>query len=124
MVDDDDRKEWKLYDCGPRSVKCPLICFPPASGTADVYFKQMLSLSSAGIRIISVRNLFPMVFYLSWKYLLNKLPLVYNNLLQCDCEARNFPYVNHTVICSWNQPVLSNEGKVLAQSNNRGFNGV
>ncbi|KAH3838265.1 hypothetical protein DPMN_111673 [Dreissena polymorpha] len=54
VVDDDDKKEWTIYDCGPRCVKCPLICLPPASGTADVFFKQMLSLSAAGIRIISV----------------------------------------------------------------------
>lgn len=46
-----------MYDAGPRSVKCPLICFPPASGTADVFFRQMLALSAVGYRVIAVSNL-------------------------------------------------------------------
>lgn len=54
VVDDDDRKEWVLYDTGPREVRCPLICLPPASGTADVFFRQLLSLSTAGYRVIAV----------------------------------------------------------------------
>lgn len=54
IVDDDESKEWKLYDAGPKQVKCPLICFPPASGTADVFFKQLLALSAVGYRVISV----------------------------------------------------------------------
>ncbi|XP_077988970.1 maspardin-like isoform X2 [Glandiceps talaboti] len=43
-----------MYDAGPRNVKCPLICFPPVSGTADVYYQQMLSLSAQGYRVISM----------------------------------------------------------------------
>ncbi|KAK3601460.1 hypothetical protein CHS0354_033594 [Potamilus streckersoni] len=54
IVDDDDKKEWKLYDAGPRNVRCPIVCLPPASGTADVFFKQILALSSKGYRVISV----------------------------------------------------------------------
>lgn len=47
-----------MYDAGPRSVKCPLICFPPASGTADVFFRQILALTAVGYRVISVSNFF------------------------------------------------------------------
>lgn len=54
VVDDDDKKEWTIYDIGPRHIKCPLICFPPASGKAEVFFKQLLSLSTAGFRVIAV----------------------------------------------------------------------
>ena len=54
VVDDDATKEWKVYDAGPRSVKCPLICFPPASGTADVFFRQILALSAVGYRVMAV----------------------------------------------------------------------
>ncbi|CAC5395343.1 SPG21 [Mytilus coruscus] len=54
FVDEDESKEWKVYDAGPRSVKCPLICFPPASGTADVFFRQILALTAVGYRVISV----------------------------------------------------------------------
>jgi len=54
VVDSSDEKEWLIYDAGPRSVRCPLICLPPASGTADVFFKQILTLSSLGYRVISV----------------------------------------------------------------------
>lgn len=57
IVDDDNSKEWTLYDAGPKSIKCPLICFPPASGGADVYFRQILGLSAAGFRVIGVGNL-------------------------------------------------------------------
>lgn len=58
IVDDDESKEWKLYDAGPKQVKCPLVCFPPASGTADVFYKQVLALSAVGFRVISVRVTF------------------------------------------------------------------
>lgn len=58
VVDEDESKEWKVYDAGPRSVKCPLICFPPASGTADVFFRQILALTAVGYRVISVSKFF------------------------------------------------------------------
>lgn len=45
-----------MYDCGPKKVKYPLICLPPVSGTADVFFRQALSLSAKGIRVISVES--------------------------------------------------------------------
>ncbi|KAJ8304852.1 hypothetical protein KUTeg_018435 [Tegillarca granosa] len=54
VVDDDESKEWTLYDAGPKTIKCPLICFPPASGTADVFFRQLLALSGVGYRVIAV----------------------------------------------------------------------
>jgi maspardin len=54
IVDDDNSKEWTVYEAGPKSVKSPLICFPPASGTADVYFRQILGLSALGYRVIAV----------------------------------------------------------------------
>ncbi|GJQ80235.1 hypothetical protein Trydic_g23809 [Trypoxylus dichotomus] len=53
VVDNDNTKVWKIYDCGPKNIKYPLICLPPVSGTADVYFKQSLALSAKGIRVIS-----------------------------------------------------------------------
>lgn len=53
-VGKETHKEWQLYDVGPRSIKCPLLFLPPLSGSADVYFKQMLSLSARGLRVISV----------------------------------------------------------------------
>lgn len=53
-VDDDSEKVWTLYDTGPKSVRCPLMCMPPASGKADIFFKQMLALSASGYRVIGV----------------------------------------------------------------------
>ena len=41
---------WRLYDVGPRSVACPIVFLPPLSGTADVFFRQLLSLSSRGLQ--------------------------------------------------------------------------
>ncbi|XP_042376247.1 maspardin-like [Zingiber officinale] len=46
-------KQWKYYDFGPKSVP-PLICIPGIAGTADVYYKQILSVSKKGYRVISV----------------------------------------------------------------------
>ncbi|CAN4127546.1 unnamed protein product [Withania somnifera] len=46
-------KQWRYYDFGPKVVP-PLICLPGIAGTADVYYKQIMSLSMKGYRIISV----------------------------------------------------------------------
>ncbi|PON53779.1 Maspardin [Parasponia andersonii] len=46
-------KQWRYYDFGPKVVP-PLICLPGTAGTADVYYKQIMSLSMKGYRIISV----------------------------------------------------------------------
>ncbi|KAK7832772.1 hypothetical protein U0070_026968, partial [Myodes glareolus] len=54
IVDDDDSKIWSLYDAGPRSIRCPLIFLPPVSGTADVFFQQVLALTGWGYRSKSV----------------------------------------------------------------------
>ncbi|URD77801.1 alpha/beta hydrolase fold [Musa troglodytarum] len=37
-------KQWRYYDFGPKAVP-PLICIPGIAGTADVYYKQIKSLS-------------------------------------------------------------------------------
>lgn len=49
-------KYWQLYDCGPRDQTCPVVCLPPVSGTADVYFLQCLALSAKGYRVIAVES--------------------------------------------------------------------
>lgn len=51
---DQSNQPWVVYDAGPRNVRSPIICLPPVCGMADVFFRQMASLSVAGIRIISV----------------------------------------------------------------------
>ncbi|CAN8246394.1 unnamed protein product [Cochlearia groenlandica] len=45
--------QWRYYDFGPKTVP-PLICIPGIAGTADVYYKQIMSLSIKGYRVISV----------------------------------------------------------------------
>ncbi|KAG8095446.1 hypothetical protein GUJ93_ZPchr0012g22022 [Zizania palustris] len=37
-------KLWRYYDFGPKAVP-PLVCIPGIAGTADVYYKQIMSLS-------------------------------------------------------------------------------
>lgn len=54
IVVDNPDQAWVLYDSGPREVKCPLIFLPPVCGTADCFFKQILTLSSQGYRVITV----------------------------------------------------------------------
>ncbi|KAK7793637.1 hypothetical protein R5R35_004865 [Gryllus longicercus] len=56
IVDNNTSKVWKIYDSGPKSVKTPLICLPPVSGTADVFYKQVLSLHAKGIRVIAAEH--------------------------------------------------------------------
>ncbi|KAJ0048694.1 hypothetical protein Pint_16014 [Pistacia integerrima] len=47
-------KQWRYYDFGPKVVP-PLICLPGTAGTAEVYYKQIMSLSmKVGYRVISV----------------------------------------------------------------------
>ncbi|RWS31130.1 Maspardin-like protein [Leptotrombidium deliense] len=55
VVDEDSSKVWTLYDSGPRSVHSPLLCFPPVSGTADVFFLQLMSLTAKGCRVIALQ---------------------------------------------------------------------
>ncbi|XP_066916656.1 maspardin-like [Clytia hemisphaerica] len=52
--DEEEDKVWVVYDAGPKTVRCPVIFLPPASGTADVFFKQLLALSSSGYRVMSI----------------------------------------------------------------------
>ncbi|XP_062205875.1 uncharacterized protein LOC133907799 isoform X2 [Phragmites australis] len=46
-------KLWRYYDFGPKVVP-PLVCIPGIAGTADVYYKQIMSLSMKGYRVISI----------------------------------------------------------------------
>lgn len=55
-VDSRKNQVWNVYDSGPKTVKSPLVCLPPACGTADVYFKQVLGLSAKGFRVISAEH--------------------------------------------------------------------
>ncbi|XP_077374357.1 maspardin isoform X3 [Festucalex cinctus] len=55
IVDDDDSKVWSLYDAGPKSIRCPIMFLPPVSGTAEVFFQQMLALTGWGYRVISLQ---------------------------------------------------------------------
>ncbi|XP_042910675.1 maspardin isoform X1 [Parasteatoda tepidariorum] len=55
IVDEDSNKVWTIYDFGPRSITCPLICLPPVSGTADIFFNQIISLCAKGYRVIAVQ---------------------------------------------------------------------
>eukprot|EP00249_Psilotum_nudum_P016234 c25736_g1_i2 orf=226-1389(+) len=45
-------KQWRYYDFGPKSCP-PLVCLSGTAGTADVFYKQILSLSMKGYRVIA-----------------------------------------------------------------------
>lgn len=53
-------KQWRYYDFGPKVVP-PLICLPGTVGTADVYYKQIMSLSMKVLHLIP----WPLCFVLS-----------------------------------------------------------
>lgn len=44
-------KQWRYYDFGPKVVP-PLICLPGTAGTADVYYKQVMSLSMKVVSLV------------------------------------------------------------------------
>jgi maspardin len=44
-------KQWRYYDFGPKVVP-PLVCLPGTAGTADVYYKQIMSLSMKVVSLI------------------------------------------------------------------------
>jgi hypothetical protein len=46
-------KNWRFYDHGDLS-KAPVICLPPAGGSADVFFRLFNQLPDKGIRLIAV----------------------------------------------------------------------
>ena len=46
--------EWVYYDAGPKTIDTPIVFMPPICGTADIYYKQMLSLSALNYRVVSV----------------------------------------------------------------------
>uniref|UniRef100_A0A6A7FWH7 Maspardin n=1 Tax=Hirondellea gigas TaxID=1518452 RepID=A0A6A7FWH7_9CRUS len=52
-VDNTDDKLWYVYDTGPKSVRSPLLCLAGASGTSDLFYLQLQSLSAVGIRVIA-----------------------------------------------------------------------
>jgi len=54
IVVDKTNQSWVVYDAGPRHVRSPLVCLPPVCGTADVFFRQLSDLSTAGYRVISI----------------------------------------------------------------------
>ncbi|KAK3735173.1 hypothetical protein QZH41_018139, partial [Actinostola sp. cb2023] len=113
IVDSAGEKEWVIYDAGPKSVRSPLICLPPASGTSDVFFKQLLTLSSLGYRVISLE--YPVYWtYTEWtegfKKLLDYLHLDKVHLFGaslggflaqkfCEMTAKN-PRVQSLVLCN------------------------
>ncbi|KAI5701536.1 hypothetical protein M8J76_005485 [Diaphorina citri] len=47
---------WKVYDCGPKHIRSPLVFLPPVSGTADIFFHLMLDLSRKGYRTLSAEH--------------------------------------------------------------------
>eukprot|EP00457_Paulinella_chromatophora_P008059 gb/GEZN01008086.1/.p1 GENE.gb/GEZN01008086.1/~~gb/GEZN01008086.1/.p1 ORF type:complete len:398 (-),score=61.74 gb/GEZN01008086.1/:274-1467(-) len=48
------QKVWQLFDFGPRNVP-PLFMLPGTSGTADVFFQQILNLGYRGYRVIAAQ---------------------------------------------------------------------
>jgi hypothetical protein len=46
-------KVWRYFDFGD-VTKAPLVCIPPAGGSADIFFKLFNELPVKGIRVIGV----------------------------------------------------------------------
>eukprot|EP00744_Colponema_vietnamica_P024418 GILI01035628.1.p1 GENE.GILI01035628.1~~GILI01035628.1.p1 ORF type:complete len:333 (-),score=20.81 GILI01035628.1:179-1117(-) len=51
-----EESEWSYFDFGPKdSSTVPLVLLHGTSGTADIFYKQLLSLGSKGYRVISAQ---------------------------------------------------------------------
>jgi len=65
-VDVTSEKIWKYYDFGPKEESItPIIFLPGVSGTAEIFYKQFLSLCPKGYRLISVQYP-PVMDHLAW----------------------------------------------------------
>lgn len=51
---DPEKDTWKVYKAGPQSGQPTVICLPPMSATADVYFNQVLCLAAADYTVYAV----------------------------------------------------------------------
>lgn len=69
----------------------PLICFPGIAGSADVFFPQIMHLSSKGYRVISVRIFFSFASLLSRKTPFSDCPLSRPSL-----KVQHAPYMSFT----------------------------
>ncbi|BHF64483.1 Maspardin [Sparganum proliferum] len=45
---------FEIYDIGPKDILCPIICLPPCTCDATIYYELQLRLSKNGFRIISI----------------------------------------------------------------------
>ena len=72
----EEGQEWSFYDAGPRVIQNPLVFLPPVSGTADIYFRQLLSLSAVGCRAIAVSQQIRATSWLRLSPMLSALLLV------------------------------------------------
>lgn len=46
-----------MYDTGPKEISCPVVCLPPTTCDASIFYKIQNYLSKDNYRIISVRSL-------------------------------------------------------------------
>nr|XP_039247494.1 maspardin-like [Styela clava] len=113
IVDEGDSKVWSLYDAGPKTVKCPIICLPPAAGKADVFYRQVLGLSGMGYRTIALD--YPVYwtveeFCVGLRKIIDHLHLDQIHIFGCSLGAylglkfaermRNTPYIASIVLCN------------------------
>lgn len=54
VIKQTDEKTWKYFDYGDKSLPL-LVCLPGASATAACFYKQIQSLSTKGMRVVSVQ---------------------------------------------------------------------
>lgn len=85
-------KQWRYYDFGPKVVP-PLICLPGTAGTAEVYYKQIMSLSMKVITILGncsiLLYIFAKFYYLPCPALLHVILLLpKENAEECRLFSR------------------------------------
>jgi len=55
VLDNDSRRVWTFFDTGPKTVLSPIIFLPCVSGTADIFYLQLIELNKKGYRAISLQ---------------------------------------------------------------------
>jgi len=113
VVDDDATKAWKMFDSGPRSVSCPLVCLPPVGSGAEVFYKQSMFLTSLGYRVIALD--YPVYwsveeFCIGFRNVINNLKLSQVHIFGCSLggflalkfleQSKNRQYVVSLFLCN------------------------
>lgn len=93
-MEPNSKQVWRYFEAGPKDA-IPIIMLHGAAGTAEVYYRQIMSLCPKGYRIVSVRAW--LVFLICFKVQFPAFPTYAKFLKSFDkfIDNLNASKVNH-----------------------------